>query len=145
MKVKVTKKEIKLKDLVYLEIELEDALTATQKILAELEKQELKDKIFLLKLYGKLKKGKNSDINYQEIQDYLEKKEVYSFLKNTSKLEQAKTEEIQIDLQSKEMEKVVAEGNAPLARAIITLEEDGSLLVRWQSQKDFNMHEKRIS
>ena len=50
-----------------------------------------------------------------------------------------------VELLAKEMEKVVAEGNAPLARAIITLEEDCSLLVRWQSQKDFNMHEKRIS
>ncbi|MCH8170587.1 MAG: hypothetical protein IIB07_05575, partial [Bacteroidetes bacterium] len=103
---KVTKKEIKLKDIIYLEIELEDSLTATQKIISELEKKDLKDKIVLLKLYGILKKGKNSDINFQEIQDFLEKKEIYSFLKNTSKLEQPKTEEIQIDLQSKEMEKV---------------------------------------
>lgn len=103
---KVTKKEIKLKDIAYLEIELDDGLTATQKIISELEDKDLKDKIVLLKLHGILKKGKNSDINFQEIQEFLKKKEIYSFLKNTSKLEQPKTEEIQIDLQSKEMEKV---------------------------------------
>lgn len=103
---KVTKKEIRIKDIVYLEIEIDDSLTATNKILAKLEEQELADKIVLLRIYGTLKKGKPSDINYQEIQDFLEKKQVYSFLKNTSKLESPKTEEIQLDLQSKEMEKV---------------------------------------
>jgi len=103
---KVTKKEIKLKEIISIEIKIEEALTATNKIIKELEKHELKDKIVLLKLYGTLKKGKHSDIDYKEIQDFLEKKEIYSFLKNTSKLEHAKTEEIHIDLQSKEVEKV---------------------------------------
>ena len=46
---KVTKKEIKLKEILSFEIEIDDALTATQKILAEIEKKqdELKDKIVL--------------------------------------------------------------------------------------------------
>lgn len=103
---KVTKKEIKLKEVIGFEVEIEDAIIATQKILEEFEKSDLKDKIILLKIYGELKKGKPSDINYQEIRDYLNKKQVYSFLKNTSKLELKKTEDIQIEFQSKEMEKV---------------------------------------
>lgn len=103
---KVTKKEIKLKEVISFELEIEDALIATEKIIREFEKDDLKDKIVLLKIYGELKKGKPSDINYQEIQDYLNKKQVYSFLKNTSKLETKKTEELQIEFQSKEMEKV---------------------------------------
>lgn len=103
---KVSKKEIKLKEIFSFEITLDDALKATQKIIEEFEKHDLKDKIVLLKLQGNLKKGKHSDINYQEIQDYLKSKQVYSFLKNTSQLESKKTEEMQLDIQSKEIEKV---------------------------------------
>jgi DNA repair protein SbcD/Mre11 len=102
---KVTKKEIKIKDPLYIEIEVEDTLIATQKILSELQKQDLKDKIILLKVYGVVKKGKNSDINFNEIQEYIIKQGAYSFLKNTSKLEQAKSE-MQIELQTKEKEKI---------------------------------------
>lgn len=103
---KVMKKEIKLKEVISFELEIEDTLIATQNIIKEFEKNDLKDKIVLLRIYGKLKMGKPSDINYQEIQDYLNKKQVYSFLKNTSKLETKKTEEIQIEFQSREVEKV---------------------------------------
>ena len=103
---KVTKKEIKLKEIDYLEVEIENTITGTQKILSELEKKNnFKDKIFLLKVHGTIKNGKASDINFQKIQDYLEKQGVYSFLKNTSKLQTEKTE-IQIETNSKEMEKV---------------------------------------
>ena len=103
--IRITKKEIKLKEVEPITIELEDALTGTQKILRELEKRDLKDKIVLLRVHGNLKKGKVSDIKFQEIQDYLEKIPVYSFLKNTAKLEVEK-QEIKIKLQANEMEKV---------------------------------------
>ncbi len=102
---KITKKEIKLKEVEPITIELEDALIGTQKILKKLEKGDLKDKIVLLRVHGNLKKGKVSDIKFQEIQDYLEKVGVYSFLKNTAKLEVEK-QEIKIKLQANEMEKV---------------------------------------
>ena len=45
---------------------------------------------------------------------------------------------------SAEMKKEVAVGRAPLGRAEITIEADGSIVVRWQSQADFTKHEKRI-
>ncbi len=102
---KITKKEINLKEVESIKIELEDALTGTQKIIQELEKRNLKDKIVLLRVSGNLKKGKVSDIKFQEIQEYLEKVGVYSFLKNTAKLE-AEKQEIKIKLQANEMEKV---------------------------------------
>jgi len=102
---KITKKEIKLKETLALKIEIENTLTGTQKILLELEKQNIKDKIVLLRIYGNIKQGKTSDINFNEIQDYLIKQGAYCFLKNTAKLEQQK-QEIQIELQQKEMEKV---------------------------------------
>lgn len=102
---KITKKEIKLKDVELVEIELNNALTGTQQILSELEKRELADKIILLKIFGILKQGKTSDINFQEVEDYVKNSGAYSFLKNTSKLEIEKTE-LQIELNPKEMEKV---------------------------------------
>jgi len=103
---KVTKHEIRYKETEYIEMEIEDTLVATQKIIQHLDTLELKDKIVLLKVKGVVKRGKNSDINFQEIERYLETKEIYSFLKNTSKLEQQKTEELTINLESKEVEKV---------------------------------------
>tara|TARA_Y100000310_G_scaffold270936_1_gene285028 strand:+ start:7240 stop:8433 length:1194 start_codon:yes stop_codon:yes gene_type:complete len=103
---KITKKEINLKEVELVKIELDNALTGTQKIISELEKRDLKDKIVLLKVHGTLKQGKNSDIKFQEIQEYLENEGIYCFLKNVSKLELEKTETLQIKLESNEMEKV---------------------------------------
>jgi len=102
---KIIRKEIKLKDVELVEIEVDDALKATEKILVQLEKRDLKDKIVLLKVFGNLKQGKTSDIRFQEIQDYLERVGVYSFLKNTSKLDIEK-QDLQIQIQAHEMEKV---------------------------------------
>jgi len=102
---KITKKEIKIKEIESVKIELEDALTGTKNIISELEKRELEDKIVLLRVYGNLKQGKISDIKFQGIQEYLDKSGAYCFLKNTSKLEVRK-QELDIQLQTNEMEKV---------------------------------------
>jgi len=102
---KITKKEIRIKEIESVKIELEDALSGTQKIISELEKRDLTDKIVLLRVYGNLKQGKVSDIKFQEIQEYLERTGVYCFLKNISKLE-VKKQEFDIQLQTNEMEKV---------------------------------------
>jgi len=102
---KVTKKEIKLKEIESLDIEIKDSLTGTQRIISELEKRQLKDKIVLIRIQGILEKGKPSDIKFQDIQDYLEKQQAYTFLKNTSKLE-IKQQEFQAQLQENEMEKI---------------------------------------
>ncbi len=102
---KITKKEIKLKEVELVKIEINNALTGTQKIISELEKRDLKDKIVLLKIYGNLEKGKVSNIKFKEIQEFLEKQEIYCFLKNISKLE-VKKQELDIRLHSNEMESV---------------------------------------
>ncbi len=102
---KVTKKELKLKEVEFIEIRISDALTATNEILIELEKHDLKDKIVLLKVFGTLVNGKTSDIKFQEIQEYIEKVGAYSFLKNTNKLETEK-EELRIHLKPSDMEKI---------------------------------------
>ncbi len=102
---KITKKEIRLKEVEPVEVEVINALKGTEKILAELEKRDLKDKIVLLKVSGLLKEGKVSDIKFQEIENYLERVGAYVFLKNTSKLEVEK-QELHIQLQTHEMEKI---------------------------------------
>ena len=102
---KIIKKEIKLKEVESIEVEIVNSLKGTEKILSELEKRDLKDKIVLLKVHGLLKEGKVSDIKFSEIENYLEKAGAYSFLKNTSKLEVEK-QELQIQLQTHEMEKI---------------------------------------
>jgi DNA repair protein SbcD/Mre11 len=102
---KVTKKEIKLKEVILINIELENSLNGTEKIISELEKRDLLDKIVLLRVFGTLKKGNISDIKFQEIEEYIEKSNAYSFLKNTSKLETEK-QELEIQLKSTEMEKI---------------------------------------
>jgi exonuclease SbcD len=102
---KVTKKDIKIKDVEIVEVEIDDALKGTEIILDALESRVLKDKIVLLKIFGRLKQGKISDIKFQEIEDYLKKIGVYSFLKNTTRLELEKQEFV-MQLQTGEMEKI---------------------------------------
>jgi DNA repair exonuclease SbcCD nuclease subunit len=102
---KITKKELKLKEVELVKIELEDSLKGTEEIISILERKDIKNKIVLLKVFGILKQGKVSDINFNEIQQYLEKKGAYSFLKNTSKLE-AEKQDMKINLQDNEMEKI---------------------------------------
>lgn len=101
---KIIKKEIKLKEVQLFEIELDDAITATQKIIDAISKKDIKDKIVLLKLYGTLKNGKPSDIDYQKIKEFLNGK-AYSFLKNTSNLESTKNE-LQIDIKNTDVERI---------------------------------------
>ncbi len=102
---KITKKEIKLKGVENIKIKLENALIGTEKIILELEKRDLKDKIVLLRIFGDLIKGKTSDIKFQKIELYLEKAGAYCFLKNTSKLKNQERE-LKIEIPEKEMEKV---------------------------------------
>jgi len=96
---KVTKKELKIKEIEVVKIEIEDALKANEKIILDLEKRDLKDKIVLLRLYGILRQGKYSDIKFNGIQEYIEKSGAYSFLKNTSKLELEK-QDFEVNFQS---------------------------------------------
>lgn len=97
-KIKVENIKIPIKEVVYLEIEIENALLATEKIIGEVDRLNLKNKIFLLKLKGTLAQGKTGDIRFNEIEDFVVKKEVYSFLRNISAIKTIETE-MQVDLQ----------------------------------------------
>lgn len=98
------KEEIKLKSILSLNIKITDSLTATDKIIEELKKEEVKDKIIILKLSGILESGKTSDINFNHIESYLKGREAYIFLKTTTKLHLKESEVKLGRLESKNLE-----------------------------------------
>jgi len=97
---------LKLKDIITLEFEIKNATTATEKIIAELEKRDIEDKIVLLRLSGELENSKNSDINFNQIQEFIEKKKAYFLLRNTHNL---KTKEVELEFEVKASENVEEE------------------------------------
>lgn len=98
--------ELKIKDVVSVEIELRNALTATEKIISELSKKELEDKVVLLRLNGELETGTTSDIKFQQIEDFVKQKNAYFILKNTHNL---KTKELEIESQIENSDNVEEE------------------------------------
>jgi hypothetical protein len=101
--INLTKKEVKLKEVISLELEIENSITATDKIIKELNKQQIEDKIILLRLKGKLKQGKTSDIDFEKIKQLVKEKGAYVLLKNTSSL---KTEEPEIQVETDDIDKI---------------------------------------
>lgn len=90
-----------IKDVVFQELVLDSGLTATEEIIAAMDRLNLKDKIFLLKLSGTLTQGKTGDIRFNEIEEFAKKKEVYSFLRNISAIK-IKEAEMEIYTENKE-------------------------------------------
>lgn len=87
--------DLKLKEVVKLKIELNSALTATQKIIQELEKYDLKKKIVLLRLKGMIDSGSHSDIKFSQIDEFAIKKGAHVVLRNTNDL---KIKELEVDI-----------------------------------------------
>ncbi|MBS3092746.1 metallophosphoesterase [Candidatus Pacearchaeota archaeon] len=98
--IKQNKIPIKLKEVLSLHVAIENSLTATEKVLSELNKHNFQDKIVLLKLSGKLTEGKMSDIRFNEIEQFAKDHGVLVLVKNTSKLV---FEETEIKIESKDM------------------------------------------
>lgn len=93
--------KLDLVDKVYLELEIDDGLGATEKIIEGIDRLNLKDKIFLLKLKGSLKKGKSGDIKFNEIEEFVQKKGAYCFLRNISSIIN-REEDIEVNIQDVE-------------------------------------------
>jgi len=91
--------KIPIKETEKINVEITDAITATDKIVEEMDKRNLEDKIILLRVHGELVKGKNSDIKFQRIEEYAKEKGAYFLLKNTHDL---KTREIEMDFKIEE-------------------------------------------
>ena len=82
----IKRHNIKLKDVLVLDLEVTDSLEGTETIIKELKNQPLKDKILILKLKGVLERGKIVDINFNKIEEFSRSQGVFCFLKNTTKL-----------------------------------------------------------
>lgn len=95
--------DLRIKDIVSLKVELTNGFKATDKIISELGKQDLEDKIILLRLKGKLESGKHSDIKFSQIEDFANRKGAYFLLRNTHEL---KLKETETDIEVLETENV---------------------------------------
>ncbi len=88
-----------IKEIEYLNLEFDDSLIATEKILEEFSKRDLKDKIILLRIGGELKRGKPADIKFFQIEEFAKERGAYFLLKNIHDL---KIKEVDINLGIKE-------------------------------------------
>lgn len=98
--------DLKIREVISFDIEVKNALRATEQILSELEKQELKDKIVLLRIRGVLESGKHSDIKFARIEEAVKKKGAYFLLRNTNDF---KTKETELGAEIQETENIEEE------------------------------------
>jgi DNA repair exonuclease SbcCD nuclease subunit len=83
---RISKQEIKLKEIVIIEKQINNALFAADEILSEISKLNVSDKIIILKLSGILEQGKTSDINFQKIELEAKKRGAYCIIRSISKV-----------------------------------------------------------
>ena len=100
------KVELKMKEVESVEVEIKNALSATEKIINELKDRELEDKIILLRISGELENGKVSDIKFAKIEEFVREKEAYFLLRNTHDL---KSKEVEMELDIGDTENIEEE------------------------------------
>jgi hypothetical protein len=99
--------ELKIKDTVLIDVEIRNAVSATEQIISEIEKKDVEDKIILLRLRGELETGSNSDIKFSQIEEAANRKKAYFLLKNTHEL---KTKEVEMaDIEIKNIDNIEEE------------------------------------
>ncbi|VVB82526.1 DNA double-strand break repair protein Mre11 [uncultured archaeon] len=84
--------ELPLKGVELIEIEVRNAVDATDQIISEMNKRDIEDKIILLRIKGELENGSNSDIKFPQIEESAYRRKAYFILKNTHEL---KTKEVE--------------------------------------------------
>ena len=89
------KVELKIKEIVSIELEIRNTISATEKIIDELKDKELEDKIVLLRIRGELENGKSSDIKFLQIEEFVKERGAYFLLRNTHDL---KSKEVEMEL-----------------------------------------------
>jgi DNA repair protein SbcD/Mre11 len=88
----IKRHEIKLADVVTINLETKNALDATDKLMHLLEEADLKDKILIVRVSGILNQGKVSDIDFSKLELYAKNRGALVFLKSNSKLYVAEEE-----------------------------------------------------
>ena len=84
---KVSKYDIKLKEVAVIDYNTIDTLNATDEIIRLIDKESIKDKIVILKISGLIEHGRTSDINFTKIESFVKNKGAYVLLRNTSRLQ----------------------------------------------------------
>ena len=102
------RQEIKLKEVIVIDMDITDAITATDKIRLAIKELNIRDKIVILKVAGLLERGKIADINFQDLGKAATEQGAYVMLRNTAKL-QTKEAEISIELKSDDIEAEILE------------------------------------
>jgi len=98
--------ELKIKDVKPFRIQLNNATTATEEIISQLNNTDIQDKVILLRLKGILENGKPSDIKFAQIEEFVKSKGAYFMLKNTHDL---KTKEVELEIEVKDSENIEEE------------------------------------
>ncbi len=109
-KVTFEKQEIKLKETALIEVDVSNKNPglATSIILGHLKKENIKDKIVMLRVFGTLASGKTSEVDFSEISKEAEKGGRYVLLKNTSKLESPEFK-VRVNVKSENIEEIEKE------------------------------------
>jgi hypothetical protein len=97
------KVEIKIKEVLPIQIEIKNSLNATDKIISILKEKDIKNKIILLRLKGEIESGEISDIKFQKIEEFANKEGAYFVLRNTHELN---TKELEIDVEIADSENI---------------------------------------
>jgi hypothetical protein len=104
--VSLEKIDLDVKETILIEVNLKNALTATEQITSEIEKANVEDKIILLRLKGELEKGSVSDIKFAQVDEVVARKKAYFLLKNTHEL---KTKEVEMEIEVKNIDNIEEE------------------------------------
>lgn len=83
---KIKREIINIKEVLSVHLEINNALRATEDIITLLKKENLKDKIIVIRLSGMLESGKISDVDFQRIEQYARENMALAVLKSTNKL-----------------------------------------------------------
>jgi len=107
-KITLEREEIRLKEVSFLEFsgDGKNPFLLTSEIIGHLKKQNIDDKILLLKVSGTLSNGKTSEVNFEQIKKETEK--AFVLLKNVSSLKSPETK-LNIEIKAENIDQIEKE------------------------------------
>jgi hypothetical protein len=96
--------ELKIREVENFTFDVKNAVTATDKIIFELDKKKLLNKIVLLRFRGELENSKVSNIDFKKIEEFVMSKGAYFVLRNTHDLRTKEEEDVEFDIKEENIE-----------------------------------------